>query len=159
MKKISRKQFLAGGAVAAVAATGACLCTKTGWATITGVGNTPELDQAAYEIADDGSIEIRLDLAGELAKPGGSVKITADGLVDSLIIARTGDETYVAASIHCTHRGVEVEYRSENGCFKCASLGGSKFETNGKNRGGFANSPLKTYAVVREGERLLVRTS
>jgi Rieske Fe-S protein len=76
---------------------------------------------------------------------------------DSLIVVRTAENSYVAASIKCTHRGVEVEYRADEKCFKCASLGGSRFKTNGEKMRGFAKGPLKAYPVSLEGDILLVR--
>lgn len=158
MKKISRKAFLVGGATAAAAAaTGVCLCTKTGWATISGVGATPDIARDAYDVVEDKSIRIRLDGVPELALVGGAVKILDSNIDDSLIVARTAEDVYVAASINCTHRGVEVEYRADDKCFKCASLGGSKFKTDGENIRGFAKGPLKTYPVSSEGNVLVVR--
>ena len=133
VKKISRKAFLVGGATAvATAAAGACLCTKTGWATISGVGATPSIAPDAYGIGEDKSIRICLDKVPELALVGGAVKIVDANINDSLIVVRETEDVYVAASIKCTHRGVEVEYRAEDKCFKCASLGGSRFKTNGE---------------------------
>ena len=157
MKKISRKVFLAGGAAAAAAATGACLCTKTGWATVTGVGNTPSIAQDAYEIVKDKGIRISLDKVPELATVGGAIKILDPNIDDSLIVARIAEDAYVAASIKCTHRGVEVEYQPDCKCFKCASLGGSEFKTSGEKISGFAKKPLKTYPVSSEGNILVVR--
>ena len=90
MKKMSRKAFLAGGATA-VAAAGACLCTKTGWATLTGVGATPEIAPDAYDVSEDKRITIRLDRVPELAQVGGSVKILDSSLDDSLIVARIAE--------------------------------------------------------------------
>ncbi len=157
MKKISRKVFIAGGAAAAAAVTGACLCTKTGWATVSGVGDTPSIAKDAYEIVEDKGIRMRLDMVPELALVGGAVKILDPKINDSLIIARIAQDAYVAASIKCTHRGVEVEYRAEGKCFQCASLGGSRFKTGGEKISGFAKSPLKTYRVSVEGNILVVR--
>ena len=157
MKKISRKVFLAGGAAAVAAVAGGCLCTKTGWATISGVGNTPGIAQDAYDVVEDKGIRIRLDRAPELALVGGAVKILDSNIDDSLIVARVAENTYVAASIKCTHRGVEVEYQADDKCFECASLGGSRFKTSGENICGFAKSPLKTYSVSTEGNILVVR--
>ena len=88
VKKISRKAFLVGGAAAAAAAAGACLCTKTGWATISGVGATPGIAPDAYNIGEDKSVRIRLDKVTELAHVGGSVKILDSRIDDSLIVAR-----------------------------------------------------------------------
>ena len=160
MKKVSRKAFLVGGATAvATAAAGACLCTRTGWATITGVGATPAIAPDAYSIGADASIRIRLGKVPELARVGGAVKIVDADINDSLIVVRESEDVYVAASIKCTHRGVEVEYRAEDKCFKCASLGGSRFKTNGEKLSGFAKGPLKAYPVAREDGALVIRLS
>jgi len=159
VKKISRKAFLVGG-VTATAAAGACLCTKTGWATISGVGDTPDIAQDAYEVVKNENIKnikIRLDRVPELALVGGSVKILDSTIDDSLIVARIAEDVYVAASINCTHRGVEVEYRPGDKCFKCASLGGSRFKTDGEKIRGFAKGPLKAYPVSSEGNILIVQ--
>ena len=158
MKKISRKAFIVGGATAAAAA-GACLCTKTGWATISGVGDTPNIAPDAYDIGEDESIRIRLDRVPELAFDGGSIKILDSNIDDSLIIVRITEDDYVASSIKCTHRGVEVEYRADDKCFKCASIGGSTFKTSGEKILGFAKSSLKTYPISSEGNTLVVRLS
>ena len=159
MKKISRKAFLVGGATAATAAVGACLCTKTGWATISGVGNTPSIAPDAYDIGEDQSIRIRLDRVPELACDGGSIKILDPNIHNPLIIVRITEDVYVASSIKCTHRGVEVEYRAGDKCFKCASIGGSTFKTSGEKVHGFAKSDLKTYPISTEGNTLVVRLS
>ena len=160
MNKISRKAFLAGGATAvAAAAAGACLCTKTGWATISGVGATPSITPDAYDREHDNSIRVHLDRVPELAQVGGSIKIVDASLPDALIVVRETDDAYLAASIKCTHRGVEVEYRAEEKCFQCASLGGSRFKTNGEKLRGLAKGPLKTYPAIRDGNLLVVRLS
>ena len=155
MKKISRKAFLVGGAAAAAA--GACLCTKTGWATISGVGDTPNIAPDAYDIGKDRSVRIRLDRVPELAIDGGSVKILDSNIDDSLIVVRITADVYVASSIKCTHRGVEVEYRADDKCFKCASLGGSTFKTSGEKINGFAKNSLKTFPISTEGNTLVIR--
>jgi len=158
VKKISRKVFIVGGATAAVAA-GACLCSKTGWATISGVGDTPNIAPDAYDIGEGKSIRIRLAGVPELAFDGGSIKILDSHLDDSLIIVRIEENVYVASSIKCTHRGIEVEYRADDKCFKCASLGGSTFKTSGEKVHGFAKSALKTYPISTEGNTLVIRLS
>ena len=76
---------------------------------------------------------------------------------DSLIVVRESEDVYVAASIKCTHRGVEVEYRADDKCFQSASLGGSRFKTNGEKVSGFANGPLKTYPSSRKDNILVIR--
>jgi Rieske Fe-S protein len=158
VKKISRKAFLAGGATAVAAATaGVCLCTKTGWATISGVGATPSIPPDAYRIEKGISVRVRLEKVPELAQIGGAVKIVDANLHDSLIVVRETEDSYVAASLKCTHRGVEVEYRADDKCFRCASLGGSRFKVDGENVSGFAKGPLKAYSVSREDGTLVIR--
>ena len=100
-----------------------------------------------------------LDKVPELAVVGGAVKIVDANIDDSLIVVRETEDIYVAASIKCTHRGVEVEYRAKDKCFKCASLGGSRFKTNGEKVCGFAKGPLKTYPISREDSTLVIRLS
>lgn len=158
VKKISRKVFIVGGAAAAVAA-GACLCTKTGRATLTGVGDTPEISDDAYDVTGDKSVRIHLDRVTALASVGGAIKMRDPDIGDSLIVARVANDAYVAASIKCTHRGVEVEYHADDKCFECASLGGSRFKTSGERIGGFAKRPLRTYPVSLEGGVLVIQLS
>ena len=105
------------------------------------------------------SITVALSKVPELAQVGGSIKIIDPALSDSLIVARTGEADYVAASIHCTHRGVEVEYHHDKKCFKCSSMGGSKFELDGTRAGGPAKDPLKTYGTSVANDELTIRTS
>ena len=143
----------------AAVAAGACLCTKTGWATISGVGATPDIAQDAYDVVEGEGIRIRLDRAHELAFVGGAVKILNSSINDSVIVVRKTEDVYVAASIRCTHRGVEVEYRADDKCFRCASLGGSRFKTSGEKIRGFAKGPLKIYSICIEDNILLIRLS
>ena len=146
MKKISRRRFVVGsGAAVSIAAAGIC-CTKTGRATITGVGTTPAINPEACAITDK---ELRIDLDKELRLKtiGNAVKILDDKLKEPLIIVQETQGTYIAASIKCTHRGVEVEYRPDDKCFKCAGLGRSRFKTDGTKISGFAKMPLKSYPV------------
>ena len=121
------------------------------------MGATPDIAPDAYDIAEDRSIRIHLDKAPELAQVGGSVKILDANIDDSLIVVRTTEDVYVAASIKCTHRGVEVEYRADDKCFQCASLGGSRFKTSGEKIRGFAKGPLKTYPISYDDNILIVR--
>jgi Rieske Fe-S protein len=121
------------------------------------VGATPNIASDAYDIGEDKSVKIYIAKVPELAHVGGSVKILDSNIDDSLIVARIAEDSYVVVSIKCTHRGVEVEYRADEKCFKCASLGGSRFKTSGEKMGGFAKGPLKTYPVSSEGDILVVR--
>lgn len=156
MKKISRRKFvIASGAAVSVAAAGTCMCTKTGQATITGVGTTPAINPEACTITDS---DLRIDMGKEprLKTIGDAVKILDEKLKEPLIIVHKTQGTYIAASIKCTHRGVEVEYKPNDKCFKCASLGASRFKTDGTKIKGFAKGPLKSYPAKLEGNILKI---
>jgi len=148
MKRVTRKEFLIGSAAVA----GACMCGLSGCATITKVGDTPQIESSAYSIKEGPSVQLSLEQSPQLASVGGSGKIIDAELGDSLIIARIAETEYVVTSIKCTHRGTEVEYHHDKGKFKCASLGGSEFALDGSSLGGFGKDPLTSYPVsVAEG--------
>ena len=148
MKRVTRKEFL----VASAAAAGACVCGMSGCSTLTKIGDTPPIESNAYSIEEGPVVRLAVDKSPQLASVGGSGKIIDTGLNDSLIIVRTADAEYIANSIKCTHRGVEVEYHHDKGIFRCSSLGGSKFALDGSRLAGPAKDALKTYPTsVSEG--------
>lgn len=146
MTRIHRRDFLSD---LAAAGAGTCLCGAGGCATFSKVGNTPAIAVDAYSI-EDRRVSIALDKAPELGEIGGAVKIIDPRLPAAMIVGRTGDTDYVAVSLHCPHRGVEVEYRSEEGEFRCASLGHSRFDTDGVRRKGPAQRSLQSFDVALE---------
>jgi len=148
-REITRRKFMSDSTLIVA---GACACASgiAGCATITGVGNTPEIDPEAYEIVNSTTIEVDLSLATQLSEVGGSGKILStdeNDLADSIIIARTGEDSYVAAQLGCTHRGVELEYKHEDERFQCASIGSSQFYLDGANDSGPAPDPLQPYSA------------
>jgi hypothetical protein len=135
----------------------------TGCPTITGIGNTPEITPEAYVIVNPTTIEVDLSLAEQISEVGGSGKILKtdeNQLADSVIIARTDENTYVAAQLGCTHRGVELEYKHEDERFQCPSIGHSKFYLDGTNDGGPAQTngpnPLRSYSAEPSGNILTI---
>jgi Rieske Fe-S protein len=162
MAEATRREFLNHSAVFAIGAT-SCLCGLGGCATFTKIGNTPAIPGDAYSLeAEANRVKVDLGKVPELAEPGGSVKIRDEALPDPLIIARTGEKTYLVASIQCPHRGVEVEYQPANGNFECASLGSSQFATDGSPLGGPAKEPLRVFRTSfdpDDGSRLVIDLS
>jgi len=71
-------------------------------------------------------------------------------------VARVREDRFIALSIYCTHRQVEVEYDSQRNLFECASFGRSRFGLDGDNLSGRAKEPLKAYDTKLEDEILLV---
>ena len=130
-----------------------CSCSSS---TFTGIGDTPEIVSDAYNINEGSAIHVTLEKVPELKDVGGSVKIIDFRILDSIIIARTGEGNYVVASIHCTHRGTELEYHHDDKCFRCSSIGGSRFKLDGSRIGGPAKKPIKIYRTSLEKGILII---
>lgn len=99
----------------------------------------------------DGNI-LTIDLNDEkysnLGLAGGFVK---EG---ELIIINTGSG-FIALSSICTHQGCSVTYSSANNNLPCPCHG-SVFSTTGSVMEGPANSPLKKYELIQEGDILTI---
>ncbi len=130
------------------AGAGSCVCgLGGGCATFSKVGDTPAIAAEAYTI-EGKSLMVALDKAPSLAEIGGSVKIIDKRLATPLIIGRTGESEYAVVSLLCPHRGVEVEYRHTESQFRCASLGHSRFGTDGKLKKGMTKKSLSHYTAA-----------
>jgi len=128
-----------------VAGAGVCVCgMNEGCATFTKKGKTPAITAEAYVI-EGNTVKVALDKVPALAVVGGSVKIIDPRLPTSIIIARKTEDEYAAVSLLCPHCGVEVEYLHDEKRFRCASLGHSKFGTDGTLQKGLANKGLTRY--------------
>ncbi len=130
------------------AGAGTCVCgLGGGCATFSKVGKTPAIASDAYAI-EAKTLKVTLGKATPLASVGGSGKIIDSRLPTPIIIARTGESEYAAVSLLCPHRGVEVEYRHADKQFRCASLGHSKFGTDGALKKGLTKKSLSRYTAV-----------
>jgi Rieske Fe-S protein len=139
-----------------VAVTSSCLCGFSGCATITKVGDTPAINPKAYSRKGN-DLVIDLSMEPVLDKIGGAVKIKDEAASLGIIIARSGENSFVVASLFCTHRGVEVEYDQKKQQFECASLGSSKYSLEGVNKGGPADKPLKKYEASVQENKLTIK--
>lgn len=145
MTNITRRNWVR---MASSAGAGVCLCGCVGGcATFNKVGTTSAIAPDAYTV-EVKTIKVLLDKTPSLASVGGSVKIIDARLPTPVIIGRTGKSTYAVVSLLCPHRGVEVEYRHEDKMFRCASLGHSKFGTDGKLIKGLTKKSLSPYAAT-----------
>ncbi len=156
MKKLTRRSVVAG---MGMAGAGLCVCgLNAGCATFSKVGATPALAADAYVVGSQ-RLTVALDKTPALASVGGAVKILDARLPSPVIVARTGANAYAVVSLLCPHRGVEVEYRHADQQFRCASLGHSKFGTDGTLKKGLARKSLSRYAAAldpADGNRLVV---
>jgi len=156
MDKMTRRDVVT---AIGLAGTGACVCgMNQGCATFTKKGKTPAIAAEAYVI-EGNVLRVALDKVPPLAVVGGSVKVIDARLPTPIIIARTGEADYAVVSLLCPHRGVEVEYQHGQQRFRCASLGHSKFGTDGALQKGLADKGLARYEArldPADGKRLLI---
>lgn len=136
----SRRQFLT---IAAGATLGAVILSH-----MNGVIHFADADEAAGQTEDaDGTIHVSLEEYPELKKIGGSLIIDVvdnDKQTQSVIVVRAGENTLLARSAICTHKGCKVEYEGDDKEFVC-HCHGSRFGLNGEVLRGPAKRPLKSY--------------
>lgn len=82
------------------------------------------------------------------------VKNTSVGEV--LLVKTSVPGDLVAVNPICTHAGCTVEWKTDTNKFVCPCHG-SEFGVAGKVEKAPATTPLKTYAVKVEGEKVLIR--
>ncbi|MGB2752556.1 MAG: Rieske (2Fe-2S) protein [Pyrinomonadaceae bacterium] len=88
-------------------------------------------------------VTVNIDSSSPLNKVGGSVIV--DSSAGKIIIARTGEATYIAYSAKCTHKGGIVEYDAAGKQFVCPKHG-SKFDSaTGNVTAGPADSKLPSF--------------
>jgi Rieske Fe-S protein len=135
---LTRRGFLAAGAVAAIAATlGACSNGGGDGATAPGVRVPTGVTTTASQTIVD------LNVQAALAATTGAYLIIENG-ARSLIVVNLGSNTFRALSAVCTHQGCLVGGIASNQVF--CNCHGSRFSTTGAVVQGPAGSPLATFA-------------
>ena len=104
----------------------------------------------------EGEIVIDTRQVPDLMNEGSAVKIIDSRIKDSIIIANTGKNVFVALSIACTHNGFEVEYNHDQKIFKCISVSRAEFSCDGKVINGPPNRALASYPIQLREEKLIV---
>ena len=94
-------------------------------------------------------IDLDTAAAADLGEVGGYI------YSGTLIVFRTGENTYLALSKACTHSGCDVVYSHSAGNVPCPCHG-SEFTTSGAVTKGPASSNLKRYTVKKEGNMLKI---
>lgn len=78
-------------------------------------------------------------------------------IVNKVVIARTVDDQYVAASQVCSHEGTErVEYDSARDQWFCSTHGARFQTTSGEPENTVTNRNLRIYSVTQSGNTLTV---
>ncbi len=75
--------------------------------------------------------------------------------VQNIIVIRTGDTQYTALSKICTHQQCTVDYNASTNQLPCPCHG-SVFSIGGTVLEGPANSALKKFSVVKDGNMLTI---
>jgi Rieske Fe-S protein len=97
-------------------------------------------------------IPLRLEDTPELKEVGGAYHLTIDEIDKDLLVVRTGENTFTAVDIKCTHKGCDVKYEDKTNMFACPCHD-SKFDINGVPKSGPAKKPLGTYkTTLQNGE-------
>jgi cytochrome b6-f complex iron-sulfur subunit len=97
------------------------------------------------------------ELLINLDDPSSSNLNTVGGYIYSgnIIVARVGQEEYVALSKICTHQGCTIQYSSSSGNFPCPCHG-SVFSPLGSVVNGPAPSPVEKFNVVLDNRQLKI---
>jgi len=133
---LTRREFIVGTAACAGALCAGCVTLNP----------APTFDAAA-----DGT----LLLPEALSRPGGEIKVRLRGLDEPVLVWRTAEGGYGAASAVCTHRGCEVVLNGAEWTLDCPCHG-SRFKPDGSVLRGPAKRPLRRFAVEVEGTRLRI---
>lgn len=99
---------------------------------------------AAPVVAAPASLQLSLKEHKALSKIGGFEIIPIAN--DTLIVARTAADSFVACSAICTHKGCKVAYEHDAREFACPCHS-ARFALDGQVIKGPAKAPLKSYAT------------
>jgi nitrite reductase/ring-hydroxylating ferredoxin subunit len=116
----------------------------------------PPADPGCWAFAD-GKIEIRLDRAGELAAPGGAIRLEDGPLPCRVLVFRDDDGRYHALPNRCTHAGHRrLDLVPGQTIVRCCSVGQSEFDYSGQRLAGSATASIRPLAVEAAGDRLII---
>ena len=141
MDTITRKEFLSLLGTGATAFAGmVCLGGCSGEDSPTGPGGPTNVD---FTI--------------DITNPGYAALQSAGGYVyvNSIVVARAADGSYIAVAQSCTHEGTSVVYEPSNNRFHCPNHG-SNFTTDGAVINGPASRPIRRYNTTLTGNSLRV---
>jgi cytochrome b6-f complex iron-sulfur subunit len=99
-------------------------------------------------------IPLLLEDTPELQTVGGAYHLQIDEIEKDILVVRTGDDTFLAVDIKCTHKGCDVKYdgAAATPMFVCPCHD-SRFDMNGIPKSGPAKKPLAVYQTsFKNGE-------
>ena len=126
---IDRRRFVELGACGTA---GAVFLPLTGCASLAAVRLTPE----------DGTLSLDVRYHPSLDRPGGHLKVAADGIARPIYVIAQEGGSFVALSSECTHLKCTVEFEGTRIVCPCH---GSTFDRGGMVLAGPAERPLDRY--------------
>jgi len=138
-ESIARRQFVELG-LCGVA--GAALLPLTGCASLAAVRLTPE----------QGTLRLAVRNHPSLARPGGHLKVAAEGIARPIYVIGQEDGSYLALSSECTHLKCTVVLEGARIVCPCH---GSTFDRGGDVLAGPAERPLERYPTVLRADGVL----
>jgi len=88
-----------------------------------------------------GGIQVTIDASSPLASAGSMALVQSSA--GSVLVARTGADTFTALSATCTHQGCAIT--GESGSSYVCPCHGSRFDTSGRVLNGPASRPLQQF--------------
>ena len=123
-----------------------------------GICSTPPPAVADCWSLVDGRVTIDLDKTGELARPGGAIRIEGNGLSQRILILHGEDGRFHAFENRCSHVGHRrLDPVVGQGIIRCCSIGRFEFDYQGNRLSGLAREPVQPFAVDLDGRKLIVR--
>jgi nitrite reductase/ring-hydroxylating ferredoxin subunit len=126
------------------------------WKRVLGICDTrrPQ-DGGCWEFAN-GTVTIDLTRAPELESGGSALRLEGRRLPQRLLVVRHSDGDFRAYQNRCTHMGRRIDPLGKHNQLRCCSVNKSTFSEVGEVLAGPGKGSLKTFAVTREGDRLMV---
>jgi nitrite reductase/ring-hydroxylating ferredoxin subunit len=127
---------------------------------IFGICETDRPADAECWTYSDGKVEIVLERAQELEKPGGAIRLEGGGLPIRVLVVHGDDNQFHAFPNRCTHMGGRrLDPVPGESTIRCCSVGKSTFDYEGTRLSGSAKRTLEPLAVEVDGGKLVVRIS
>jgi Rieske Fe-S protein len=147
----TRRDFLKTGGSVVV-----CTCTGAGASACAAIAGTSNMAVVPPEAFRSTGSKVVIDLSNvpALGVTGGAAKLEIAGTHKKICVVRAGDDNFAAFVNRCAHLGRELEYRDDDKRLRCASIGHSEYDLDGRSVKGPAKGNLTKLAVSRNGDFL-----